>query len=59
MMVEVAQPNTLEEMSPSNIVTGVLRELTPQEKVAESESSDRNEPDNAPTVVLERNNDEG
>lgn len=47
------------ELSPSNIVTGVLSELRPQEEVAKSKSSDREAPGDAPTEVLEKNIKDG
>lgn len=36
MMAVEAQPEVLEEPSSSNFVSGVLRELTPEEEVAKS-----------------------
>lgn len=58
MSVEEAQPNICEELSPSNIVTWVLSELTSQEEIPESESGDREEPGNASIVILEGNKEE-
>lgn len=58
MMVDVAQPSVPNEPSLSHIMTGVLSEVAPQRAVAEPESSNREEPDNASTVFLEENIEE-
>lgn len=50
-MVEKAQPSIPEELSPSNIVTQVLSELTPQEEVVESKCGDTIHLDKAPPKV--------
>lgn len=52
--VEVAQPNILKELSPSKIKTGVLSEPTPQDEVIETEFGGKEEPNNAPIVVLRK-----
>lgn len=59
VMVVEAQPSILEELSPSNIMIRVMSELTPQEDVAKSKSSGREELNNAPTEVLAGSIEEG
>lgn len=55
-MAEKAQPGTLEEQSPSNIMIAVLGTLESQEEAAESESdNDKGGSNNVPITVIEEN----
>lgn len=57
-MVVETQPDVPEDQSPSNVVTGVLSELVPQEEVAELESSNKGKSNDAPISSIKKNKGE-